>query len=192
MGDQLILLVVGFALTTVVGGFFASWLQARQERARLDQAEREAARAFFEEVSRLLDRRLHRMRQLDSWLQDPGASADVDRLVRRYGEVVDEWNESWNRILSLALRYFGEDLRLYLDYQLGKRFVAAGQRLEHRIRAFRRDGVASSEPLGPVLKTLAGEVYTLNLQLIEAVQLGRVGRRLPGDRPRASQERARG
>jgi hypothetical protein len=149
MGNQLFLLLVGFVLTTAGAGV-AWWLQERswqqQEGVPLVEAEREAARAFFEDVSRMLDRRVHRMRQLDKWLGRPGEAEEVERLLARYREVVDEWNENWNRILSLARSYFGEDLRVYLDYKLGRRFVDVGRQLEVRARVqdWRRGYVAGS------------------------------------------------
>jgi hypothetical protein len=82
VSDQLLLLLVGFVLTTVAGGFLGYWLQSRawrrQEYARLSQSEREAAKAFFEDLSRVFDRRLHRMRELDAWLSRARAADEVE------------------------------------------------------------------------------------------------------------------
>src|SRR4051812_45083152 len=86
MADKLVLLVVGFTLTSIVGGFLGYQLQRRawreQERARQLQSELDAAKTFFEELSRVFDRRLHRMRELDSWCSRPGESDEVERSLR--------------------------------------------------------------------------------------------------------------
>jgi len=179
MSDQLLLLLVGFVLTTVVGGFLGYWFQRRawrsQEHVRLAQAEREAAKAFFEDLSRVFDRRLHRMRELDAWLSRPRADDEVTRSLTRYREAVDEWNDNLNRMLALAQRYFGQELRDRLDYELMARFVDAGKRLEERVREYRNAGESLSASLTSDFDSLANEVYFLNVQLIEAIQRGTVG-----------------
>jgi hypothetical protein len=178
VSDQLLLLLAGFVLSTVAGGFLGYWFQTRawrrQEHARLFQAEREAARAFFEDLSRILDRRLHRMRELDGWLTRPDAIAEVERSLARYREAVDDWNDNLNRVLALAQRYFGQPLRDELDYGLMARFVEAGRQLESRARDYRAEG-AASPPLGQQLDSLANDVYVLNVRLIRAIQHGTVG-----------------
>jgi hypothetical protein len=177
--DELLLLLAGFLLTSVIGGFLGYWLQRRawgeQERARSAQAEREAATSFFEDLSRLFDRRLHRMRELDGWLGRAGETADVERSLTRYRAAVDDWNDNLNRMLSLARRYFGQGLRDYLDYDLGRRFVTVGVRLEARVREYRKDGEAASPSPESELEDLGRDVYLLNVALIEAIQRGTVG-----------------
>ena len=179
VSDQLLLLLVGFVLTTVAGGFLGYWLQSRawrrQEYARLSQAEREAARAFFEDLSRVFDRRLHRMRELDAWLSRPSEADEVERSVARYREALDEWNDNLNRMLALAQRYFGQELRDNLDHVLMARFVELGKRLEERVREYRSAGESSSASLTPELHSLANNVYFLNVKLIVAIQRGAVG-----------------
>jgi hypothetical protein len=179
MGRNLLLLFVGFVLTTVAGGFLGYWLQGRawerQELARRLQGELDAARVFFEDLSRLFDRRLHRMRELDLWLTRSAGTEEVERSLMRYREVVDDWNDNVNRILALAQRYFGPTLRDNLDYGLMARFVEAGRQLEARVREYRDDGEPSSPPVATALDSLASDVYDLNLELIEAIQAGLVG-----------------
>jgi hypothetical protein len=179
VSDQLLLLLVGFVLTTVAGGFLGYWLQSRawrrQEYARVSQSEREAARAFFEELSRVFDRRLHRMRELDAWLSRPRAADEVERSLARYREALDEWNDNLNRMLALAQRYFGQELRDNLDYVLMTRFVELGKRLEERVREYRNAGESLSASLTSELDSLANKVYFLNVELIVAIQRGAVG-----------------
>jgi hypothetical protein len=179
VSDQLLLLLVGFVLTTVAGGFLGYWLQSRawrrQEYARLSQAELEAARAFFEELSRVFDRRLHRMRELDASLSRPRAADEVERSLARYREALDEWNDNLNRMLALAQRYFGQELRDNLDYVLMTHFVELGKHLEERVREYRNADESLSASLTSELDSLANEVYVLNVELIAAIQRGDVG-----------------
>lgn len=179
MRDQLVLLIVGFALTTVAGGLLGYWLQSRawrrQEHDRRGQAQLDAAADFYQELSRLLDRRLHRMRQLDGWLNRPNQPGDeIERLLVRYREVIDEWNDSLNRNLALAIRYFGHETHASLE-DLYRKFSAAGARIEARARDYRDGGRASPPPVTADLKFLDVLIYDLNLRMIEAIQRGSIG-----------------
>lgn len=179
MRDQLLLVLVGFALTTVAGGLLGYWLQGRawshQEQARRTQAQVDAATAFYEALSRLLDRRLHRMRQLDGRLSRPDQPwEEIERLVVRYREVLDEWNDNLNRNLALAVRYFGGDAHARLQ-DLYERFSAAGRQIETRIREYDRDGQASTAAVLDELNGLDIAIYELNVSLIGAMQRGELG-----------------
>jgi hypothetical protein len=179
--DEFLLLLAGFGLTTVAGGLLGSWLQARawrrQESERLQQLQLEAARVFYEELSRLLDRRLHRMRQLDGWLERRDQGAEIDRMLVRYREVLDEWNDNLNRNLALAIRYFGNRTHAVLE-DLYEKFNAAGSRIESRVREYRNDG-KRSPPVTTDLRKLDLVIYDLNLEMIEALQRGSIG--APGE-----------
>jgi hypothetical protein len=176
--DQFFLLLVGFGLTTVAGGLLGYWLQGRtwrrQEGDRLRHAELEAARSFYEELSRLLDRRLHRMRQLEGWLERENEAVEVERLVARYQEVVDEWNDNLNRNLALAICYFGDRRHAELE-ELYERFSAAGSRIESRVREYKADGRTSSSSATTDLRQLDERIYDLNLEMITALHHGAVG-----------------
>jgi hypothetical protein len=194
MLDDLLLLLVGFALTTVVGGLLGYWLQNRswrsQERRRLEQGQLDAARAFYEELSHLLDRRLHRMRELDGWLERPEQGREIDRRLARYRDVLDEWNDNLNRNLALAIRYFGAQAHAVLE-DLYRKFSTAGSRIEGRFREYDADGKTSSPPAAGELRQLDLVIYDLNLAMIEALQRGSVGiveadGREPAERRRAS------
>jgi hypothetical protein len=178
VGDDLLLLLAGFGLTTVAGGFLAYVLQnrtwRRQERDRLRQAQLEAARVFYEELSRLLDRRRHAMLQLDRWLETPNARDDIERLLDRYRTVLDEWNSNLNRNLALSQRYFGEPTRADL-HDLYKRFAEAGTAIERRVREYKRDGEASSPPQSDALGMLDVVIYDLNIEMLDLLMRGAVG-----------------
>jgi hypothetical protein len=178
MADDLLLLLAGFALTTVAGGLLGYWLQnrswQRQQRHRLEVAQMDAARAFYEELSHLLDRRLHRMRELDGWLERPEQTREIDRRLSRYRDVLDEWNDNLNRNLALAIRYFGVHTHAVLE-DLYRKFSTAGSRIEGRFREYDADGKTSSPPVAGELRQLDLVIYDLNLAMIQALQNGSVG-----------------
>jgi hypothetical protein len=178
MLDDLLLLLAGFALTTVAGGLLGYWLQnrswQRQERYRLELAQMDAARAFYEELSHLLDRRLHRMRELDGWLERPEQAREIDRRLARYRDVLDEWNDNLNRNLALAIRYFGVQTHAVLE-DLYRKFSTAGSRIEGRMREYDADGKTSSPTVSGDLRQLDLVIYDLNLAMIQALQNGSIG-----------------
>jgi hypothetical protein len=119
MGQQLLLLVAGFALTSVLGGLLGYFLQnrvwAHQHDVQRRDEERQQALKTFEEVSLRLDRRLYRMRRL-YWAarrkaQGAGDEAGVTSAQNDYREVLAEWNDNLNRTLALVETYFGNPTR---------------------------------------------------------------------------------
>jgi hypothetical protein len=176
--NDFLLLLTGFVLTTVLGGLLGYWLQGRtwrhQDRSRHRQAQLEVARAFYEELSRLLDRRLHRMRQLDGVLDSPNQADEVERRLARYRDVLDEWNDNLNRNLALAMSYFGELFRVAVE-ALYEDYAQAGREIETRVREYRVDGTASSPSVSPGFRRLDLAIYDLNLAMIEALQREAVG-----------------
>jgi hypothetical protein len=188
---------VGFFLTTVLGGLLGVFLQNRtwehqhrlqsadDERARHMQsadderlrrmqiAEENRARALqvFDEASRLMDKRLYRLRlaylslPTDDGSTDRSASAE-DRL-KEYQQVLYEWNDSINRNLALLEYYFGHSMRHRLDREVGASFVALGSTFEGYWRAGRRP---SGHEFANRLRDLATVVYKFNYDMIVAVQ----------------------
>jgi peptidoglycan hydrolase-like protein with peptidoglycan-binding domain len=177
MGSDLTLLIVGFVLTTVVGGFLGYQYQRRTWQANRRESEREAASAVFDEISRAMDRRLYRMRRL-YWSVRDWDDQRVDESLSDYREILRDWNDNLNRNLALVYRYFGPEVWRYVDGVLYEEFAYLGLRLERRVRHHASEESAS-EPAhaltGRRLKALSNDVYELNRFLIAQVQLGTVG-----------------
>ncbi len=99
--DELIPLIVGFLLTTVLGGVLGMFLQQRawkhQNEARLSEEEFRRADAIAEAISQLLDKRLYRMLRLFYALRrlgrDEGSPEIVEQRLGDYNAVLYEWNE---------------------------------------------------------------------------------------------------
>lgn len=110
---ELILVVAGFLLTTVLGGLLGFFFQRRtwahQHRVQTQDRERERAVLVFEEISKLLDRRLYRLRRLYwSLVADEDVHSErSDNRMDDYQDVLYEWNDSINRNLALIQQYFG-------------------------------------------------------------------------------------
>jgi hypothetical protein len=137
MGQQLLLLVAGFALTSVLGGLLGYLLQSRawahQHDAQRREEERQQALKTFEEVSLLLDRRLYRMRRL-YWAarREAQGARDEAGLTSAHDdcrEVLAEWTDNLNRTLALAETYFGRQTRMMLEDEVYDEFTVAGRDL---------------------------------------------------------------
>lgn len=188
MGQQLILLVIGFALTSVLGGLLGYWLQSRAwahqyDVQRRDEERRQAVKTF-EEVSLLLDRRLYRMRQL-YWAarrkaQGTGDDAGLDSALDDYREVLAQWNDGLNRTLALTETSFGSPVRAMLS-GIYREFAVTGQGLEEIVKMARQagDGRAEVPRFGYRVTRLSGHVYTLNVRMLGLLSEESVGRSAP-------------
>lgn len=185
MGRQLLLLTVGFLLTSVLGGVLGYVFQNRtwrqQERSKLLEAERKAARTVFEELSALMDKRLYRMRHVNWALarsQRAKEPTDLEDHMAKLRLSLYEWNDSLHRNLALVLSYFGNEMRIYLEETIYEEFRRIQAKLE---RAYREShyGDGSSirtEELARELYVLGTYVYSLNVGMVLRIQEGRVGR----------------
>jgi hypothetical protein len=140
--ETLVPLVVGFVLTTVLGGLLGSYLQRRswdhQNEARLREEELRRADAVCQSVSRLLDKRRYRMLRLASAvLGRAGETVSAEALSERfsdYDRVLYEWNDSLNVNLAMVGTYFGEDGRDLLE-EASETYRQFGGELEDAYRA---------------------------------------------------------
>jgi len=146
MTQQLLLLVVGFVLTSVAGGALGYWFQRRawahqheiqlrdeehQHEVQRREEEHQRALETFEEVSQLLDRRLYRMRRLYWAARDMAAGrGGQERLATAradYRAVLAEWNDNLNRNLALIETYFGAPTRNVMSGQIYEGFAVSGR-----------------------------------------------------------------
>ena len=191
--DQAVSIVVGFVLTTLIGGWWATRLQNRSwehqnERRKHEEESRRASEAC-DDLSRLLDKRLYRMRRLYWSIAAANRSPeDVEAMEARlddYNSVLYEWNDRLNANLALLGSHFGTAARAYL-FDLYERFREVGRKLEFGVTAVRRreslptdftslDG----EFEGWSEATLNGRVYVLGAALTAQLRDGLVGSRAP-------------
>lgn len=141
---------------------------------------RENATQVFEEVSRLLDKRLYRQRRLFWALRaeaGQGMTWSDETLLRlkQYQEVLFDWNDGINRNLALIQHHFSKGLRDELDGQIGREFVELGRICETVLKTpstpQKKDSVRHQEQL---LSSIATRVYNYNIKLLEFIQQGRL------------------
>jgi hypothetical protein len=168
INPQIMKLMVGFLLTTLCGGFLGFIFQRRHARYQCLQnraeKEMETCQAVFEEVSRLLDKRLYRTRQLLHFLNSQDAK---EQKLAEYIEVVTQWNENINRILALIEFSFGRPVRDSLDYDVGTAFVNTGKLLEDSIR---NKTQIDSADITQRLDTIAAQVYQFNMKMLVLIK----------------------
>jgi hypothetical protein len=189
LSDQLVTIVVGFALTTVVGGVLGAWFQRRtwdhQNERTLAEAERAHATQVCRELSQLMDKRLYRMRQLNWALAaDRLDESRVEASMQDYRAVLYEWNDTLNRNLAAAEIHFGDDLREQLERDIYEGFRAVGARLEAGYKRLHETEVPDAgdrgmEPLALELDRLRERIYDLGIKMLRRIREGRVGRHAP-------------
>ena len=178
MGDQVALLMLGFVLTTVLGGLLGYVFQRRawshQFEVQRRSAERHAAASALDELSRLLDKRRYRM-LLVYWRLDRHDHDELEDAVTAYRAVLEEWNDGLNRRLALVATHFGSELRRELD-ALYEEYREAGRLLEQAIRE-RRDGEPATDrtALAELLERLNLRNYSFAEAGLAALIAGRVG-----------------
>jgi hypothetical protein len=191
--DDLIAVVVGFALTTVLGGWWAARLQTRswrqQNEVRLREQELDRAGATCASTMSLLDQRLYRMQRL-LWAATSSADAPIDvgeLEVRRqeYLKVLFDWNDRLNTNLSLVGSHFGDDARSELEH-LYEAFKRVGRDVENVVRAALagEDTSDRAVALGEQFEgrdsgSLNDGVYRFGLTLMSQLRDGDVGRQAP-------------
>ena len=178
MGDQVALLMLGFVLTTVLGGLLGYVFQRRawshQFEVQRRSAERQAAASALYELSSLLDKRRYRM-LLVYWRLDRHDHDELEDAVTAYRAVLEEWNDGLNRRLALVATHFGSELRRELD-ALYEEYREAGRLLEQAIRE-RRDGEPATDrtALAELLERLNLRNYSFAEAGLAALIAGRVG-----------------
>jgi len=170
LSPTVINLLAGFVLTTVIGTFLTGLVQQRtwahQWKAQKAAEELRQAQDTYQEISRLLDRRLYWLTQFLTWL----SRADAERLrtsLSHYRRAVRDWNETINRNLAMLQVFFGEAYRNELDTGVGAAFVAAGKRAEHLYQTRNALDREDYDRSLTEVETLRLAVYSFNLSLLE-------------------------
>jgi hypothetical protein len=192
--DELVPIVVGFVLTTVLGGLLGTYLQQRtwkqqnrvqlrtwelQNTARLREEELRRAGQVCESVSRLLDKRRYRMQRLLYAIagRQRGTSSEntLEEKLRDYDEVLYEWNDSYYTNRSMVGTYFGHEARDLLDriYQV---YAGVGTELEAAYRKTLESRPVSPDDLRKRLDAMTDDAYRLNVLMMTWLRDGTVGR----------------
>jgi hypothetical protein len=187
MASSLVPIVVGFLLTTVLGGLLGSYLQQRawrnQNEQRLRDDELKRAATACVEVSQLLDKRLYRMLRLfhalaSSGRDEEGFEHTVAARLADYDAVLYDWNDRLNVNLSLVGTSFGQAARDWLDRRVYEQFKQTGALLEQLVEQRSRNiGVMPNlNEVASDLAKLNDDVYRLGVFMMSRLREGHVGR----------------
>jgi Putative peptidoglycan binding domain len=183
MANQIILLLLGFLLTSVVGGVLGSFFQQRtwqhQHDVQQREQERQQAIKVFEEISSLLDKRLYRM-ELMYWatryhVRGDGTQQMNDALVA-YRKVLQLWNDNLNRHLALIMTFFGKNTHEQLE-EIYERYTSIGRALDQFMRDASQGPSIEIPPIGRRLTVLSKQVYNFNLGMLNIL----LDKSTPGD-----------
>jgi hypothetical protein len=185
----LVPVIIGFLLTTVLGGFLGSWLQQRawdhQRSADLIDKELESADDVCRHLSKLLDKRLYRMLRLYYILRGasmPWVSKEAiqDRL-QEYDALLFEWNDQVNLNLALVGAYFGQDARDWLQVEIYERCQTIGAALEAMYRSFIHETPLTIDitHIEDDFSVLNEQIYRLGMFMMTQLRGGHVGRTAP-------------
>jgi hypothetical protein len=173
---EVVLLLIGFLLTTIVGGLLTYWYQTlawnRDDIARRKSEELTRASALFEDVSRRMDRRLYRLRNVEDALEEKLSSAELDKRRAQYRAAVADWNESLNRNLWATQRYFGTSLRSTLEGTIQEGFRSLHQELAETL------GDRTEERINKLkahINDFNPSIYMFDGEMLDALQCGSVG-----------------
>lgn len=178
MTANLALLAVGFVLTTVVGGgltyVFQRMAWRHQHHVQQEDLRREQAMRTFEEISRLLDQRLYRMRQVYWAAKAVAKGRDerhrLDDTLVDYRVVLRNWNDNLNRVRALVHTYFGDEARQLLERSLYEEYAAVGEELDEFVREVSACEQVEVRPIGRRLNRLGQSVYVFNVHTLARVQ----------------------
>lgn len=189
--STLIPIVVGFLLTSVLGGLLGSWLQQRtwdhQRKATLTDRELEAADSVCQNISKLLDKRIYRMLRLYYALRSAKGSDSADAKevaksrLQDYDSLLYEWNDQLNLNLALIGSYFGQAARDWLHYEVFELCQTVGSELEVFYRHVINDAplTANVDDIESHLSILNEQVYRLGVFMMTQLRGGYVGRSAP-------------
>jgi len=179
VSDQVLSIVLGFVLTTLIGGAFASYLQQRSWQ-------HQKASDISESVAALVDKRWYRMQRLLSAIVARNDGRPLGDLLEKrladYDAVLMEWNDQLNSRLATVGAYFGDDVRHYLDTVVNEDFRDTGEALESLYRVViageRLDSGAVQATTAKVQR-LNNLAYNLSFVVMVRLREGRIGRRAP-------------
>jgi hypothetical protein len=188
--DQFATIVLGFLLTTIIGGLFGFYLQQRawrhQNEQRLLEGELRRADELCQSLSRLLDKRVYRMLRLflavKAYAEGRGDVSNIKDRLAEYNALLYEWNDQLNSNLAMGGTYFGEGAREYLDHQIYDAFKQVGRGLEEVVRQALAQSPLVPETLGHVeagISRMNNRVYVFGVFMMTQLRDGRVGRQAP-------------
>jgi hypothetical protein len=151
-------LILGFVLTTLVGGALTFFYERSQERQRIREQRRIEATKVFE-------------------------SEEIWVKYDDYQKTLREWSFSLNRNRALLCRYFGPEVGQTFEGEVIYGFKEVQDSLRERLGTNLRERrtTFSQEALNDIADPLNNAIYRLNNQLAEGIRSGDLGSSDPGN-----------
>jgi type II secretory pathway pseudopilin PulG len=170
--QEVVLLVLGFGLTTLVGGFLADRVQRRtwlqQHQIQTCETEQQARTQGFAQLSDRMDTRLLRMRELAWALEHAKILKEVDTERKLNREVRDEWSSRVNSSLAFTEVYFGENSLNTLN-ALDQEFGQIFESFNPIFNSGKPDPEAAKQ-IETAIDRFNPKVYAFDLSMEQAIQ----------------------
>jgi len=187
--NSIVPIILGFALTTVVGGLLGTRLQQRlwdhQRSANLVDRELEKADEVCQRISRLMDKRLYRMLRLYYAMRNAstfdGSIDVINARLQDYDSLLYEWNDQLNLNLALIGTYFGYTARDWLHLEIYEAYQVVGVELEafYQQIIHKKPVMIDTAEIELHLNSLNDQVYRLGIFMMTQLRGGHVGRAAP-------------
>lgn len=168
--EKIVLLIVGFLLTTVCGTYLQQRMWKNQWEIKKADINIAQKKEIFQHISSLLDRRLYRMRQFQWALQERFAETEREERRNEYREILYEWNENLNRNFALIDIHFGEELRDKFEHEIGYQFIKTGKEIELLYRKKINGEKVDITQIDEVLNSMHISIYHFTLEMLKKIQ----------------------
>lgn len=191
---EYIKILLNFILTTVIGGVITYAYLSHQERLegqeqrsleelKLKEQRRSEATKVFEELSRLMDTRLYKWRQVAWAIEDGKPAGDVFKRYEDYRQTLFEWSFNINRNRALVCRYFGADAGRVFEVEIMPGFNDLQAQLSETLRTRESPPPLKIERVdgfNQLADPLNNTIYDFNNRLAELIRSGEIGSKDPG------------
>ncbi len=170
-------ILLGFILTTIVGGFIAFFAQYIHNgytyKRNLLQSEKINAQKHFETLSSLLDTRMYLTRKLCWIYTDSLDETTEQKRWDDYSEFLYVWNSQINKNLALTERYFGESKRTDFN-EIHSSLSSIGNYLQEVKKSDRSDSISLSLASRKI-EEVNPDIYFFDIELLNQIKSEKVG-----------------
>ncbi len=173
--QKITLIIITFLLSGLVGTCISYFFQNRswkyQYKITLQNSETKTSLKIFEEVSRLIDKRIYRMDKLNWALEDNNDEEKIKKQMNLYRTILYEWNDNYNRDRALLTIYFGNDIQQYFSEDIHSAIKKTGKMLEkyYYTSSDKRNTEMGYEIDGRI-GDLENKAYEFNLRMLSVIR----------------------
>jgi hypothetical protein len=175
--QKLILLILGFLFTTILGGLLSYYFQAHTNsnnyKNSLIEAERKVAKDIFEDIITGIDERVYYAQIVnDDYSFNPNKKGVPAEKWSNYQKAMDQWNININRRFELMRFYFGNEAKKVMQV-IHLRFINLNLKLRQAKTA---NNQVMHDNIKLEIATINRANADLSTKLIRLIQQDSVGR----------------